>query len=330
MPDIRAKLYRDWWYAVWVEGGKTRRRALRTQDREEALRGLEDFKVDAVAPIGATTGEIVAAYLDHKDGRIVDIERLRNAWKRAKGHFGHLRPNQITSDVCEGYTAIRKSQGVGNATILKEINTVRQALNWRGVTGAKFEAPRQPAPRDKPLSRSEYNRLLKATIQPHVRLFVILALTTAARKTALLELTWDRVDFKRNEIVLTVEGEDGPERKRRATVKMNNTARKALEEAHSARQTDYVIEYAGRQVGDIKKGFRLAVQRAKLKDVTPHDLRHTAAVWMAEGGTSIEEIAQYLGHSDSRITFRVYARYRPDHLAKAASHLEVDGDDEDG
>lgn len=37
----------------------------------------------------------------------------------------------------------------------------------------------------------------------------------------------------------------------------------------------------------------------------------------------MDEIAQFLGHSDSRITARVYARYSPAHLRKLADSLEV-------
>ncbi|WP_253284257.1 MULTISPECIES: tyrosine-type recombinase/integrase [unclassified Ruegeria] len=61
-----------------------------------------------------------------------------------------------------------------------------------------------------------------------------------------------------------------------------------------------------------------------MSDVSPHVLRHTAAVHMAEAGIAMEEIAQFLGHSDSRITASVYARYSPEHLRKAASALEFD------
>jgi len=56
--------------------------------------------------------------------------------------------------------------------------------------------------------------------------------------------------------------------------------------------------------------------------VTPHTLRHTAAVWLAEAGTPMPEIATYLGHSDSRITERVYARFSPGYLRKASKALE--------
>jgi integrase len=89
------------------------------------------------------------------------------------------------------------------------------------------------------------------------------------------------------------------------------------------RTSDYVIEWAGKPLASIKRAFREACVRAKLsKDVTPHVLRHTAAVWMAEAGVPMDEIAQFLGHTDPRITYRVYARFSPNHLRKAASALD--------
>lgn len=58
--------------------------------------------------------------------------------------------------------------------------------------------------------------------------------------------------------------------------------------------------------------------------MSPHVLRHTAAIHMAKVGISMDEIAQYLGHSDSRITASTYARYSPEDLRKAASALEFE------
>jgi integrase len=36
----------------------------------------------------------------------------------------------------------------------------------------------------------------------------------------------------------------------------------------------------------------------------------------------VDEISQYLGHSNTSITASTYARYSPQHLKKAASALE--------
>lgn len=42
-----------------------------------------------------------------------------------------------------------------------------------------------------------------------------------------------------------------------------------------------------------------------------------------EDGHSIEEVAQFLGHENSHITFKVYARYSPSHLRKLAASLQI-------
>ncbi len=103
---------------------------------------------------------------------------------------------------------------------------------------------------------------------------------------------------------------------------MNDLARAVLSEAKTGARTPYVIEWAGQRVQKVRKGIATAATRANLADVTPHVFRHTAAVWMAENGVPMAEIAQYLGHSDSRVTERVYARFSPDYLRKAAGALE--------
>lgn len=77
-----------------------------------------------------------------------------------------------------------------------------------------------------------------------------------------------------------------------------------------------LIEYAGRPVLNIKKKPAPAAERA---DLAPHNLRHSAAVSMAEGSVSMNEITQFLGHSDPGITYRVYARLSPEYPRKAAA-----------
>lgn len=322
MPEYRSKLYRGKFYVVWKDAhGNTTRQALRTTDREEAERRLADFRRGMTAQTDPTVSDYVQAYLDYKKGRVRDQGRLVGAWANAQRTFGHLRPDQITPELCEAYTEYRRAMGRSDGTIIKEINVVRQALNWSKATGARFEAPSAPPPRDRYLTKSEAKRLLNNCLQPHIKLFVRLALQTAARRAAILDLTWDRVDFERGRIYLIKAGELN--RKRRAlSVPINDQLRPELATAKEAAQTAYVIEYAGERVLNIKRGFAGAVRRADLEDVTPHDLRHTAAVWMAEAGVPFEEIAQYLGHTSTKVTFSVYARFSPTHLQRASRSLE--------
>lgn len=141
---------------------------------------------------------------------------------------------------------------------------------------------------------------------------------------ALLDLTWDRVNFLRGHIHL-----HAPSRTRnskgRAIVPMNETARAALVEARQGAVTDHVIEWSGGRIRSVKRAINTCLRRTGLKTRGDgvHLLRHTAAVLMAESGVPIDEIAQYLGHSNSNTTAKVYARYSPDYLQGAATALNL-------
>jgi integrase len=180
--------------------------------------------------------------------------------------------------------------------------------------------PQKPAPKDRYLDRGEIDRLLSADCEPHVRLAIHLMLSTAGRVGAVLELTWDRVDLDRGQIDLRLE--TGGPRKGRAVVPINPTLRAALVAAKEAALSDYVIEWAGDPVKSIRRGFDRAVASAGLADVSPHVLRHTAAVHLAAAGIPMSKISQYLGHTNTAITERIYARFAPDHMQDAATVLD--------
>jgi hypothetical protein len=106
---------------------------------------------------------------------------------------------------------------------------------------------------------------------------------------------------------------------------MLRTAKAALREAQAGALSEYVIEWAGKRVKSLKRGIKTARVEARItKTVSPHILRHSAAVHMAEDGRTMEEIQQFLGHSDINVTRKIYARFSPDYLKEAAEALEID------
>jgi integrase len=315
---MRVVWFRGSFYGYWREGGKSRRTALRTQDRETAERRLRDLQL-SLRKKAVLVSEMLDSYLADKADK-ASIVNLRFALKPIRPVFGHLRPDQIDRPLCRAYRAQRHRQGVKDGTVIKELSTLRAALRWHDrATPAILELPASPAPRSRHLSREEYRRLRDKSGSPHLRLFVILGYSTAGRASAILELTWDRVDFGAGVIRL---GTGERRTKGRATVPMTDSAREALVEARRASLSNYVIEYAGQKVGSVKKAFQRAAIRAGVPWCSPHVLRHTAAVHMAESGVPLAEIAQYLGHTSESVTYRVYARFSPDYLRRAASALE--------
>jgi integrase len=323
--DWRLVLYRGIWCAYRRDKGRPVRRSSGTADREAARRWFEDWKRLSLAPAQPTIGDLWAAYVEAKAGRHV-VVNMTSEWKRMEPEIGHLYPHQLTAGHVRGYIEKRRAAGIGDGMLWTELGHLRTVLAWAVKVqlldrAPHVERPSKPPPRDRWLTREEAGALITACATPHIRLFVILMLTTAARPTAALELTWDRVDLERGWVVLA--SGTTQNRKGRATVPMNRTLRAALSTAWEGRTTDYVIEFAGERVQSVKTAFNAACERAKLAGVTPHTLRHTAAVWMAADGHPMAKIAQYLGHKDSRITEAVYARYAPEHMKDAASSLEL-------
>lgn len=258
------------------------------------------------------------AYLEDKKDK-PSHSRMDWAWQRLKDHFGALRPDQVTRGVCRTYIEKRRRRGRGDNTIRKELTTLRSGLRWHDKnTPAIIEMPAMPIPREVFITKEQFFQLVEAAKAPHIKLFLMLAWFTAARKEALLSLTWEQVDFKRGQIDLG----RGVGNKGRAKPPIGPKLKKALEIARKAAVTDYVVEWGGDRVKSIRKGFDKAAEAAGLEGITPHDIRRSAARTMVEGGRPMSEVSQYLGHSSTAVTEKVYGRYSPDYLRKAAETLE--------
>lgn len=174
-------------------------------------------------------------------------------------------------------------------------------------------------PRDRWLTRQEAAALLDACRLPHLRLFVLLALHTAARRGAILDLTWFQVDLDRGRIDYNAPGRTQT-RKRRPVVPINAPLRDALVAARAGARSPYVVEYRGERVASVRRAFAAACRAAGLAGVIPHTLRHTAATWMAQAGVPLSTVAGVLGQSIARTTER-YIKHHPDYLRAGVDAL---------
>jgi integrase len=307
------------------EDGKRRRYRLDARSRPAAEgEALDLIRRERAKAAGHTIEELWQLYREEKKGRRI-ASTMDFEWRKMQPFFGNLRPDQTTIELCRAYTQARRAVGKSDGTIWTELGHLRTVFLWAAsrrliAFAPAVERPAKPAPKGRWLTDTEIDRLLAVQTEHHIKLAILLMLSTAGRIGAILELTWDRVDFERGQVNLRTT-DIGP-RKGRATVPMNDGLRAALTVAKGAALSDTVIEWGGVPVKSIKTGFKKACSNAKLADVTPHTLRHTAAVHMAGAGRPMERISQYLGHSSTSVTERVYARFAPDHLREEAAVLD--------
>lgn len=328
--------YVDQYCVTWRADGKRHRHRLGTKEEAAARTELNGFARSHTALTLAAQQEsphtIEGLFERYVEDRRLDgkqVHRMRWTWAVIGPVFGALRAEDVTKAVCRKHAADRAALGRSPHTIHGELRLLRTIINWGAHANLIKNVPHIwlpsfPAARDRHLTREEITKLLDAAELPHIKLFIILAIATASRRTALLELTWDRVDFARGLIYL-----QDPARARtnkgRATVPMNDSARAALLEAKIGAISDHVIEWSGGSVKSVRRGLDTALTRAglKTKQDGAHLLRHSAAVMMAESGVPMSQISQYLGHSSTAVTERTYARYSPDFLKGAAAALNT-------
>jgi integrase len=318
---------------TWWVDGKRRRYRLDALTRAAAEgEAANKVREERAKSAGSTIAELWELYRKEKQGKRV-AEAMKFEWRIMQPFFGNLRPDQVTVELCRAYAEARRAmisrhkRHVQDGTIWTELGHLRTVFIWAAerkliAYAPPVERPSKPAPKGRWLTLAEIERLQAVKTAPHIALAIRLMLETAGRVTAILELTWDRVDFEAKTINLRTT-ETGL-RKGRAAVPMNDGLRAMLQTARSVALTDYVVEYAGNEkpLKSIKTGFNKAVADAGLDDVSPHTLRHTAAVHLAAAGRPMARISQYLGHSSVHVTEKVYARFAPDHLREEAAVLD--------
>ena len=325
MPDISIGRFRGGFCVYWWQDGTRRRYQLSARTRTEAeAEALDRYRRETFRAGNVTVSDVWEAYRQHLGTR-PSAATIAATGKAVLGHFGAYRPDQITIAMCREYATKRAKQGRKQGTIHTELGHLRSALAFARKVGMierapYIERPAKPMPKERFLTNKEIRKLREAAHAPHIVLAIDLLLGTAGRAGAILDLTWDRVNFASGQINLR--NPDGVTRKGRAVVPMNAGLRAALSVAKEAALSEYVVEYAGDRVKSIRKGFEGAVTRAGLEGVTLHVLRHTAAVHLVQAGIPIDQVAQYLGHSNTAITYSTYARYSPDYLRGAAEILD--------
>lgn len=318
-------------YSVGLHRGK---HVLRYRDPERgwvrislgtADRGLAEARAGQIwaarnTPVSERIADLWPAYVRERKLAGAKSDRWDATWKALKPYFGHRLGSAVTRQDCHDYYDARKKLGKSDSTVRTELELLRACLNGRYKGQApSLWVPPASAPRDRYLTREELRELLTHIETPHVRLFVILAVTTGARMSAILDAKWSQVDFDRGTINYRPAGRHETN-KRRPRVPLNSRALEALKEAKRGALTDYIIEWNGERVRSVKKAIRAAAARSGVP-CSPHVFRHTAGVWMAEADVPMHKISQYLGHTSSKVTEQVYARFSPSFMRDASEAL---------
>jgi len=256
------------------------------------------------------------------------------ATQRAKGRhlrywsevLGHVRLDQVTpamlAECREDLRSGRGDERPGNrspSTVNRYLETIAHLLSvavreWQVIEVSPAPAVRhlpEPQGRLRFLSDQERSRLLEAcqVESGALHLAVLLSLTTGLRRGELLAITGRQLDLEERQITV----ERSKSGKRRAVP----IPLAALDELRLRELAPEALLFPSpldpKRPMSLRKPFGRALARAGIDGFVWHDLRHTAASYLAMSGANLRDLAEILGHSSLAMVQR-YSHLTKSHL----------------
>ena len=246
--------------------------------------------------------------------------------------FGKLLPENVTPAI---FLKFRLFRNVKDGTLrrnLSVLNTIfKFGVNhkiWKIHDIPYMEMPPAGAPRDTWMDEDQEADFLALAIkdsegEPRVtRLtrFIAVGVDTAARKSAICGLTWDRIHLKSGQIDFR-DVNLKLSKKRRVPVPISDRLMPIMERAYKERlhperkdELNFFLDHNG-SARSVYDGF---TGKTQYKWVTPHVMRHTSATLMLRAGIPIWEVAGVLGDTVQTVQ-KVYGHHCPDHLVNAVN-----------
>lgn len=223
---------------------------------------------------------------------------------------------------------LQTKEGLAPGTVNRYLSALSKAFSnavkeWHWLQDnplSRVSKKPEPKGRVRYLSDEERKRLLDAcrkSERKELYVIVLFALTTGMRRGELLGLRWQDVDLERRIAVLhnTKNGD-------RRGVPIVPEVADLLREHGKVRRLDSDLIFPGEGKGPVwfDSEWYAALEGAKIRDFRFHDLRHTAASYLAMSGATVPELAAVLGHRTLAMVKR-YAHLSEQHTGAVIERM---------
>ena len=256
-------------------------------------------------------------------------------WKEQIGHMVlvDITPGVITSTRETLKKSINKN---GKSFTVASVNRYMAALShvfsiayrewgWANQNPfSKVSKLKEPRGRTRFLTQDEIKRFLQACKESRSNALypiVLLALSTGARKSEILQLHWEDVDFERSRILI-----HETKNTEKRSLPLVGHAGQVIKELYSESPEKSGPIFQGKtpsktyQRTTVRRAFLTALTAAGIEDFRFHDLRHTAASYLAMNGASLVEISEILGHKTLQMVKR-YSHLTEGHTSKVVEKM---------
>lgn len=321
------------WWIQYCHRGHVFRESARSEDERVARRLLRKRLGELTVGVflgpkaERTTFEDLAKEIEN-DYRIngrksADKLPLRLAYLRTA--FGLDRIIDVTTDRIKAYIVRRQEEGAANATINRELATLKRMFSLGVQCGKVATKPYVPMLREHNVRTGFFEHedfiRLRDVLPEDLRPLVTFGYYTGWRIEEIRSLRWYHVDLTAGCVRLdpgTTKNDQG------RIVYLTAEMRETLTTLWQARRLDcpWVFHRGGKPVGDFRKAWADACAEAKTPGRLFHDFRRTAVRNMVRAGVPERVAMQISGHK-TRAIFDRYHIVSDTDLKEAAQRVET-------
>jgi len=237
-------------------------------------------------------------------------------------HISHVRDKMLGENTRRGVKRSPSSVRRSLAILSHMLNVA--VVEWELIPANpvnRIKKPKAAAGRMRFLSPDELEKLLYACQKSaceHLLPLVVLAVSTGARRGELMNLRWADIDWEQGMIRL-LKTKNGHPR----SIPLAGKAHAMLHEKYLRESGQSAFVFArvdGEEPMELEKHWQRAMKQAGLKDFRFHDLRHTAASYLAMNKATLMEIAAVLGHRTLQMVQR-YSHLTEQHTAEVVRKM---------
>jgi integrase len=283
-----------------------------------------------------TLSELIDRYIEKvlptKPKNARNIRQHLLWWKQELGHclLSDIKPSLIAQKRDELLSGLTYKNTIrSSTTVVRYLASLSHAFaiavkDWEWIQEnpiKKISKPKISNSRMRFLNDSEKERLIQACRESESKglyPIVILALSTGMRRGEIMNLKWSDIDVARGSILLqtTKNGE-------RRFIPLVGIALDLLRSKYANQSVDSLVfpaPHSPYKPIDIRSAWETALSKADISNFRFHDLRHTAASYLAMNQASLLEIGTLLGHKTVQMTKR-YAHLSNSHIYSTVATL---------
>ncbi|MDP0029851.1 site-specific integrase [Glaesserella parasuis] len=335
MSIYRRKTNGPWWVDITTPNGKRIKRSTRTLVKREAQQYHDKLKQEMWAEDKLETKrkyifeDALLHYVRSAEELKDKATKKRHAeyWlsKFAGRELSSLTAQEIILNIPKKNANTKNP--LSHSTQNKYVKSLLRVLNIAHKLGMLDSVPyvqkkKEPPIRVRWITKQQAKQLIDKLSSDWMKSICKFALMTGARRTEILTITWDKIDFERKVAIVT---NDVAKSGKARSLLLNQEAIKLLESIRNRHSKYVFVGRNGNPLQDInRKVFNLSTKKCLLSDFHFHDLRHTWASWHVQAGTPLFTLKE-LGGWETLEMVKKYAHLNAEHLLEHANKVEIYG-----